>query len=99
MNATTDLAKRSLAMLRSPDTWPHFPVLPMTRGDDCGLAFAVWGVRLIVFHMNMLDSRRGPLIGALSTGSTVEQAAHEFGVEFERYNKWEEMIGDGWTVD
>ena len=81
-----------LAMLKSPDEWPQWPILPVKKwegiGMRCGIVLAVEGYLSTIFLTNLFA-----LTGNLK--DLIDNA------EIERivYDSPEVLVADGWEVD
>lgn len=90
---------RDLPMMKTPDRWPHGNVLPLTRPprskDDSPIGQAGLLIdhpdlcRTEVFILNLFDARLNPL---RYDGITD-------GLESIRYDDFEGIQDDDWTVD
>ena len=84
-----------LEMLRSPELWPAYPVLPVKRygrgamGDmpECGV---VWAGHEVVFVVNLY---------MLPKGTTYRKLVADESIKAYPYKTWEGLLMAGWVVD
>ena len=78
----------TIDMLKDPNTWPRWPVLPMKRLDDTeavGVVVAVSGYEYTLFKTNMY-----------LVPNTVEELLK---LDKEQFKSAEDVLAAGWVVD
>lgn len=79
---------RDLDMVKDPDRWPQWPILPLKRGDQNEeIGFLVASGIPTVYLKNIWALKPGPMRDQLE------------GVSNLGYSTFEELISDGWRVD
>lgn len=86
--------KEDLDMMKNPDTWWRWPILPMKKiekeEDRPKLGFMLATGRPIVYTRNMYDLKD---IGVKTVKEIMEKAPNK------EYTGFEEILDDGWQVD
>lgn len=78
--------EHDLSMMRDPNAWPQWPILPLKRSTpddplDCG--FIAEQEEIIVYHGTMFEVKE----------AVADTSRHL------RYSTWDEVYDDGWRVD
>jgi hypothetical protein len=86
--------EKHLSMMRTPDKWPRWPVLPIKRynpdhhGTECAVMFAVEGYLTTVFLGYLIEAK----------GPTIADAMACYPNRL-KYDDYDAILDDGWIVD
>lgn len=83
--------REELAMMRDPERWPHYDILPVKRYKKGMGTFSTGGP-----ECGVLRSGRGPVV---YKGNPWQREALETAPVIAEYKTFEEMYADGWVVD
>jgi hypothetical protein len=85
--------KEDLKMMKDPDTWTHWPILPMKKvvGPEMPkMGFMLATGKPVVYLTNMCDLRG---LGV----STIQEVMEK--VPSKEYASFEKILDDGWKID
>lgn len=90
---TTEDRQREITMMKTPDHWPRWPILPVKRSGHilepfgCGIMVASADCALHIYDIDMFLLQSGPLGPQLDA------------VEHKEYQDYDAILDDGWVVD
>lgn len=97
--------EKTIAMLKNPGSWPHWPVLPMKRRyeGEGGPRVDAAGYSVTADYPTIV-LRGFPTTSGVLEQLAVENGTTSIGTDYEgrivkRYESIEQMLDDGWAID